>query len=135
MLRFKHFEENIFKPKRIDSREECRIKILQESIKKERENYLELKRKNISEYDLLDYVIDDIFYIWDLYVDDDREGIEHGMQGKLGEKSKNFFHFTSDDNFIEHVKLFLDVIECKYTFKQFPGEASIVLEGITKFTS
>ena len=129
MLRFKQFE-NLFVPKKLDGREEGRAALIQSQVKLDAERYAKLKLGYSGER-LMDTVVDDIFYIWDQYVDDERLGIEHGRYSSASEKSKHIFHYSStyeqDEKFIYHVKAFLEAIGCQYrtTFD------SITLLGFT----
>jgi hypothetical protein len=121
MLRFKQFE-NLFTPKNMDDRESVRMQLLEQEVEKEVGRYVRLKTK-LSPTNLLDAVVEDIFFIWDKYNSDDREGIEHFRSG-----FEHTFHFTND-KFLEHVELFLNKIGCKY---RIPDIGSLILE---KFTS
>jgi len=125
MLRFKQFE-NIFLPKEVDSREEGRKRLLEKEVEKESKRYIQIKNKS-SYLNLLDAVVEDIFFIWDRYNSDDREGIEHGMEGSGNGKWEHVFNYNND-KFLDHVKMFLEKIECAYSF---PRRGKLVLEGFT----
>lgn len=106
MKHLKAFEE--FSPRRVSGRETVRKDLL----KKEVENMSKEYQSKDSKY-LESLLIDDIFFLWDRHVNDDREGIEHGLSGK-----HHVFFFDDNksgyDNFLEHLTMFLNSINYSY---------------------
>ena len=106
MLRFKQFE-TIFQPKNIDGREVFRKKMIADQVNKEIDRYKLLKQQ-LPKSSLFDCLIEDIFFAWDQYNDDDRIGLKYNRSS-----DKIQFDYY-DSNFLEYVIPFLNGIGCKF---------------------
>ena len=73
----------------------------------------------------INFIIDDIFFMWDDFIDDERKGIEHSIGGPV---KKHVFDFNTKDShfdkFIDAVKNYLDKNKIKY---EFPDDSTLFI--------